>query len=351
MFTSWDEPGDISSNSEEGEISPQSSEGTEKEARSTKTRTRRREMSEGPTVPLDQIKFMDPKEIKTHATFVGLLLVAQSLLKDIIRSMRTNGFWTSHPIVLGTWPGQEEPEVIDGHTRLRAALAVGIKLGPVVILEFESELAALQRSVSLQTKRRATTDAAFYRMCEKYDGLSARGGDRRSEEARSKMQRCKLDRRMSSSGANEPRKLREELSTDFTDGHRCNYLGSSNLRNLRNPWKNLLCVLVLFLSLRPPCSLRLNLRLLRRNTNGKRSGKARAAADPAHTVPSTSFRLRCVIEREYHICGGKWWGSADGSGAPDSDIPGFCKWPKMLISGHVRLGFRTQARPVCATRV
>jgi len=111
-------------------------------------------MSEGPTVPLDQIKYMDPKEIKTHPSFVGLLLVAESLLNDIIRSMRTNGFFTSHPIVLGTWPGQEEPVVIDGHTRLRAALAVGIRLVPVVVLEFESELAALQRAVSLQTERR-----------------------------------------------------------------------------------------------------------------------------------------------------------------------------------------------------
>lgn len=37
--------------------------------------------------------------------------------------------------------------------------------------------------------------------------------------------------------------------------------------------------------------------------------------------------------------------------SPASFSTGFCKCPKMLISGHVRLGFRTQARPVCATRV
>lgn len=32
------------------------------------------------------------------------------------------------------------------------------------------------------------------------------------------------------------------------------------------------------------------------------------------TVPSKSFRLRGVIEREYHGCGGNWWGNADGWG-------------------------------------
>ena len=58
----------------------------------------------------------------------------------------------------------------------------------------QGDKTAESRERSLQTGRRATTDAAHYRLCEQFDRLMERGGDRRSEEARSKMQRCKLDR-------------------------------------------------------------------------------------------------------------------------------------------------------------
>jgi hypothetical protein len=39
--------------------------------------------------------------------------------------------------------------------------------------------------MSLQAKRRTTTDGALYRLSEQYDRLMERGGDRRSEDARS----------------------------------------------------------------------------------------------------------------------------------------------------------------------
>jgi hypothetical protein len=69
----------------------------------------------------------------------------------------------------------------------------------VVILEFEDEMAALQRAVSLQAQRRFSTDGAFYRMCETYDSLTARGGDRRSDEAKSMLKRVSIDRGRSAS--------------------------------------------------------------------------------------------------------------------------------------------------------
>lgn len=60
-------------------------------------------------------------------------------------------------------------------------------------------MAALERAVSLQAQRRFSTDGAFYRMCETYDSLMARGGDRRSDEAKSKMPHGIFDRRLLSS--------------------------------------------------------------------------------------------------------------------------------------------------------
>jgi hypothetical protein len=51
----------------------------------------------------------------------------------------------------------------------------------------------------LQAQRRLSTDGAFYRMCETYDSLMPRGGDRRSEESKSMLKRVSIDRGRSAS--------------------------------------------------------------------------------------------------------------------------------------------------------
>ncbi|MFH0822013.1 MAG: hypothetical protein V2B18_04630 [Pseudomonadota bacterium] len=177
--------------------------------------------SEVPEVTRGPMKFMDPKAVKTHPHFVDMLPVEQGLREAITESMRVNGFFTSHPIVLGTWPGQEEPVLIDGHTRRLAALDASIAQLPFVVVEFTNEIGALQHAVSLQTKRRVTTDAALYRMCEKYDKLLARGGDRRSEEAKSKMPRGTDDQGCSSSARETARLIG------------CNYRKVDKIRRIR----------------------------------------------------------------------------------------------------------------------
>jgi ParB-like chromosome segregation protein Spo0J len=96
--------------------------------------------------------------------------------------MRVHGFFPSHPITMVTWPGQDDPVVIDGHTRRDAALEVGIAVVPVVIFAFEAVMAALERAVSLQAQHRFSTNGAYYRMCETYDTLMERG--RKAKEAK-----------------------------------------------------------------------------------------------------------------------------------------------------------------------
>ncbi len=137
---------------------------------------------------------MDLKHIKTHPTFVDLLPVAEDMLENMIQDMRINGYYESEPIVLASWKGQEEPVLADGSTRVQAALAVGITHVPFVIARFDSEMDALQHVISLQTERRTTTDGALYRLCDQFDRLIGRGGDRRSKEAISKMPRGIFDR-------------------------------------------------------------------------------------------------------------------------------------------------------------
>jgi hypothetical protein len=133
------------------------------------------------------------KDIHTHPMFVDLLPIAEDLLDKMILDMRAHGFYESEPIVLGKWPGQEDPVLIDGHMRIRAASKNGVTEVPFVPVDFESQMAALQHAMNLQAVRRRSTDGAYYRLCEQYDSLLARGGDRRSEEARSMLTDVSID--------------------------------------------------------------------------------------------------------------------------------------------------------------
>ena len=127
-----------------------------------------------------QFMNMELKQIRMHPPFVDLLPIDEKLLAHITQDMREHGYYESKPITLGIWPGLQESVLIDGHARVRAAGDAGITDVPAVVMEFEDEAAALQHAMSLQTKRRTTTDGALYRLCDRYDRLMERGS--RSEE-------------------------------------------------------------------------------------------------------------------------------------------------------------------------
>lgn len=152
-------------------------------AQGTRTPKRPRKRATAATgAPPDRPKTIAIGQIEFHPTFADLLLIVPDTLENITESMRVGGFWESHPIVLGWWPGLEEPVLIDGKTRMQAALGNGIREVPYMIKEFDGEVQALHYVVRSQVARRTTTDGALYRLCEQYDRLLERGGDRRSEE-------------------------------------------------------------------------------------------------------------------------------------------------------------------------
>jgi ParB-like chromosome segregation protein Spo0J len=76
--------------------------------------------------------------------------------------------------------------VHDGHTRRLAAITAGIEKVPVVIEKFADEMAALEDFVKRQLKRRKNDPWVRYQMIIAVDGVMERGGDRRSEDAKSK---------------------------------------------------------------------------------------------------------------------------------------------------------------------
>jgi hypothetical protein len=139
--------------------------------------------SEGDNV---QQKWMDPKQIKTHPLFGEGLPRSKDLLAEITKDMALKGYRPSEPIALATWPGQEEPAVYDGHTRRLGAIAADISLVPVVIEYFDSMAAAMEEFVKSQILRRPNDQGVRFRLFECIDSPLERGGDRRSEQAKSK---------------------------------------------------------------------------------------------------------------------------------------------------------------------
>ncbi len=129
---------------------------------------------------------IDPRRVKYHDRFRGLLSIDEDLVDSMSVDMAVEGYKLSKPIVLGTWPGQEELVLIDGHTRVQSAIRSGIKKIPYTIERFDDIDGALRFVASIQTKRRQNNDWVVYKLICELDNTMDRGGDRRSEKAKSK---------------------------------------------------------------------------------------------------------------------------------------------------------------------
>lgn len=129
---------------------------------------------------------MNPKEIKTHPFFEDLFPIQTELLEKIETDMRKGKYDLSQPVILAKWNGQDEPVCIDGHTRLKAAINAGIEELPVWTHEFNSEQEAIEKALKLQQNRRSMSDADILVCVARLDSKRLRGGDRRSEQAKSK---------------------------------------------------------------------------------------------------------------------------------------------------------------------
>jgi hypothetical protein len=70
---------------------------------------------------------------------------------------------------------------------------------PAMVMEFPDQMSALEVCIDLQTARRQTSDGVIFSLTEKGDTLMQRGGDRRSDQAKSMLQRCNNDRGSASS--------------------------------------------------------------------------------------------------------------------------------------------------------
>lgn len=145
------------------------------------------------------IKTIDPRDIKTHPRFAGLFSIDEDLAESLSTDMAVEGYFPSIPVVLGIWPGQEEQVLVDGHTRVGAAIGSGVEKIPYVVETFDDENGALEYIAQVQTQRRPTNDWVRYQLIEELDSLMERGGDRRSDQAKSEPPRGGLEKPKQSS--------------------------------------------------------------------------------------------------------------------------------------------------------
>ncbi|MFC1836149.1 hypothetical protein ACFL2Q_15750 [Thermodesulfobacteriota bacterium] len=125
------------------------------------------------------LEFTDATEITVSERFSSLFPINPDTLAAIEKHMASNGFLSSHPLELAVWPEQEEPVLVDGHTRRTAAMNVGIESVPTVTIEFDSEDEALGYAVHSQADRRNLTNAELFTCAIQVDEIKPRGSKKK----------------------------------------------------------------------------------------------------------------------------------------------------------------------------
>lgn len=101
--------------------------------------------------------------LKTAEPFKNLFPIRDTVLFEIIDDMTVNGFDAGHPLVV--W----NMTVVDGHTRLKSAIAAGLETVPVICRQFEDESEALDYAIRNQRNRRNLTDGELLQCIQRLD--------------------------------------------------------------------------------------------------------------------------------------------------------------------------------------
>jgi ParB family chromosome partitioning protein len=117
-------------------------------------------------------------EIKTDPRLAGMFTIKAETLASIVKSMRESGYDKSQPLVL--WKG--EGVVVDGHTRLQAALEAGIPEIPVEEKEFAALEDAKLYTYRRQAERRNLTPAEILTAAAALQHKDSRDGTGRAAE-------------------------------------------------------------------------------------------------------------------------------------------------------------------------
>ena len=120
----------------------------------------------------ERISMMATLEIRTASPFKDLFPIKETVLNEIAEDMKQNGYDYAHPIII--WAGHKVT-VVDGHTRLKAALKIGLSKVPITLKEFANEDEALQYAIRSQSNRRNLTDAELLNCISQLDKRNPAG--------------------------------------------------------------------------------------------------------------------------------------------------------------------------------
>jgi hypothetical protein len=128
-----------------------------------------------------ETEWVAPADLKARPPFSNLFgLANRGLTEKIAHSMREGGFDPSKPV--NVWRGKNL--VIDGHHRRQAAIEAHVQV-LVCFHDFPDEDAALDYAIANQRDRRNLSDSELASLVKAVDKRRKRGGDHKSEEAKS----------------------------------------------------------------------------------------------------------------------------------------------------------------------
>ena len=108
-------------------------------------------------------KLMKVNEIKRQKPFNSLFDIEDNILEAVVNNMKSKGYDKAFPVIL--W----NDIVIDGNTRIEAAIKAGIEEIPVYQKEFEDKQKALEYAIHNQRNRRNISDAEILRCIQEID--------------------------------------------------------------------------------------------------------------------------------------------------------------------------------------
>ena len=134
----------------------------------------------------DMEEIMRVEDLVMIKPFKDVFEIDAKVLQAVCESMSAKGYDKAFPII--TW----EDVVIDGHTRLKAAMAVGIERVPVIHKKFKDEKEAVEYAIHNQRDRRNLSEAEILHCVQLLDKpmtkseAGKKGGSVKTDEKKEK---------------------------------------------------------------------------------------------------------------------------------------------------------------------
>jgi ParB family chromosome partitioning protein len=132
-------------------------------------------MNSGATV---LARMMRTSEIRTDPVLERIFAIKEETLEAVIQSMKESGYDKAEPVVI--WKGKNI--VVDGHTRLKAAITAGVIEIPVEEKEFTSLDDAKEYTKKRQINRRNLNQSEIYEVAVGLQNKEERDGSGRAAE-------------------------------------------------------------------------------------------------------------------------------------------------------------------------